>query len=164
MSTVIMRSALKPGGLCYRPDRDLGDIHSVQIAYPGAKPIIVTRTEVNAAKEQRHRDRLNYAIEEAQWHAVKLWVAYFDQDFYCGWWAFLDGLKGFHEWLKGGSDQLMKLFPLVPEMDNKRQQWQAWMPVFAKKYKRRRHHKKPVGVAYLWMRGRELQRIEERPG
>ena len=70
-----------------------------------------------------------------------------------GWQAFIDGLD-YHVWIdrdrKWSKANLMRLFPVTLFG------WEEWKAAFAETYKRRKQDGRPVGVAYLWQRGREL--------
>ncbi|MDE2101300.1 MAG: hypothetical protein KGL39_28900 [Patescibacteria group bacterium] len=90
------------------------------------------------------------------WHAVRLWVAYFDQSLMGGWQAFLDDYRGNCLWLDREGKyvelpQVLKLLPFSLFDD-----WYAWKKAFAAKYERRRQDGKPVGVLFLWQRDRKL--------
>jgi len=146
MSTIVMRSAYKLGGLFYRPGRDLGDLHHVESDYRGRR--IVTRTEVNVAKLKRHEGNLASIERAAQPRAYKLWTAYYDMDIFGGWQAFVenrDDLTWIDRDNKPSKPRWMKLFPLLLDQTD----WEGWKIECARQYKRATHHGKPRGVVYL---------------
>jgi hypothetical protein len=76
-------------------------------------------------------------------------VRFFDQDFYGGWHTYLDGVGGFSQWIRvpfGDQDNPFDLLTLYPLAKTYRE----WMPAFARKYHKGRHHRRPRGVAFMW--------------
>jgi hypothetical protein len=153
LTSIITRSALVFYGHNPAPD-----VASVVIDHEGRH--VITWDDVMRRRREEQDRRLAWKRRVDEWRACKVWVAYFDQVFYGGWHAFLEDRLDC-QWLRGreGDERLMKMFPLVP--DGEPDRWRAWMIAFAKKFKRRRQHRKPLGVAYLWRRRHELRRIED---
>lgn len=157
MTTIITRKALMPGGLAYHPDRIVPpDLVSIVIDWRGERHV-VTWAEVMANRRERQRLRLEWLRSVDEWTACKLRVAYFDQALMGGWHAFLEDRRG-DTWIdrdaKWQIPTLLKLFPLGNG------DWRAWKVAFAKKYKRRRQDRQPLGVVYLWRCGREPRIVE----
>jgi len=129
---------------------------------------IVTWDDVMRMRREHQRHRLQLKRYVEPWRACRLSVAYFGTGLMGGWHAFLDDLQE-HAWIdkycKWLTPVLMKMFPLALKFRGHdwsgRPAWEAWKEAFAKKFKRRRQEGKPVGVVYLWRRGRELRRLEE---
>lgn len=150
-----MRSALVYWGRKNIPS----DLHSV------VDGRVVTWDEVMAARRARQVDRL---WTKREWlvrplRAWKVWVAYYDMPLMGGWQAFIEHYRpgfGFglvwidrdRRWLK---EILMKAFPLVLPLGKDWEQWEEWKIAFAKEFQRRRHDKRPLGVAYVWWDGRD---------
>ncbi len=110
------------------------------------------------ARRERQQAILDRKRAANPWRAVRLTVAYFDQTLMGGWHAFLDSISGCgHVWIdrdaKYLQEHLMRLFVV-----NWFIRWHEWKIAFANKFKRRMQDGKPVGVAFLWKRGNELER------
>jgi len=124
---------------------------------------IVTWADVMRDRRERQRRRLELKRHAEPWRAVKLWVAYFDQCIFSGWQAFIEDWRGsgYRTWIDRDrplwKPAVMELFPMSRD-------WEDWKPQFARAYQRRRHHRRPLGVAYLWRRGHELSREPEPVG
>ena len=119
---------------------------------------VVTLGRMRAERKEWQRKRLAHLTRPAPgWRAVRLWVAYFDQDLCGGWHAFLDGYRRDRTWVDRDNKfvipRLMELFPL-----GLFDRWDDWKPEFARRFRRRNQDRKPVGVATLWERDRHLTR------
>ncbi len=151
--TIIHRSALVFYGHNPAPN-----VAAVVVDHEGRH--VVTWDDVMRERREKQKRRLDQIRYVEEWRAVKLWVAHFGNGLMGGWHAFIDGIVqgcgGLHVWIdrdgKGYIDNLMRLFPLETD-------WHAWKQAFAKKYKKRRQDRKPVGVVYLWRKRWELRLI-----
>jgi len=147
MTAILMRSALVFHG--HQPPPEL---HS--ILDDGFTRRVVTWAEHLDERRQRQRERLEVLRRGPQRRAYKLWVAYFEQLIFGGWHAFLENREGCH-WISRRGEmpaQIMRLFPLVLPFgdEGERLREMLWMEAFAKAYKRRMHHGRPLGVAVVW--------------
>lgn len=146
--TIITRAALAPGGILFRPSRELPrDLHSI------VDGRVVTWREVFEARTKRQQHRLEAKREFTEKRIYRVWVAYFRQSIMGGWQTFIDRKPNeFGTWVCEARKswmipELMKAFPLViPAREN----FELWQRTFAKEYERRRKYGKPVGVAYVW--------------
>jgi hypothetical protein len=162
MSTIILRSALVHWGR--KPAPDLAYVVSDR---PG-KYRVVTWAEVMEARRKRQEEQLRRKREwfVYPWRAYKLWVAYFDQDFFGGWQAMMEDWRGrgYDIWIDRDCTRLepmlIKVFPLVVPLGAERDQWERWKPAFAARFERRRQDRHPLGVAYVWWNGRDVPRID----
>ena len=150
MTAIIHRGALVFHG--HNPAPDVAMIVSDHLGRH-----VITLEEVMEKRRERQRWRLeNNRRGEEEWRAWRLYVAYFDQDMFGGWQAMLDNFKGPQSWdstwidrdAKGLKEPLMQMFPFLVT------DWWEWKPLFAKQYERRRQDGQPVGVRYLWWKGR----------
>lgn len=146
MSTIIMRSAIVAWGGNPSPDT-----HSIVIDHRGRH--VVTWSEIMEHRRQRQAEILRYKRSCYQWRAFKVWVAYFDQFLFGGWQAFIENKDGCR-WIDRDRPflkrHLMDLFPLVFQHGDEDDQWHEWKVEFAKRFRRRTHHRRPLGVAYVW--------------
>lgn len=151
MTTIITRSAAVFHGM---PIAD--DVASIVYEYDQAEPQFVTWADVMADRRERQAARLDRKRNAGvvRWRAVRLWVAYYDQWLMGGWQAFVDDYRNRCAWIdrnrKYLKETLMSLFPLVLPIGD---QWSQWKIEFANRYRRRRHHRKPLGVQMLWHDG-----------
>lgn len=158
MTTIIHRSAL-----VYHGHEVSDDLAYVVSDHDGRR--VVTWPEVLEARRELQRTILARKRHVEPWRAVRLWVAHFDQNLFGGWQAFLgDWLGRHHEtWIdrdgKSFKEPLMRLFPVCLPLGTEYERWERWKEAFALEYRRRRQCRQPVGVAYLWRRGRELSRV-----
>lgn len=155
MSTVMTRSALVHWGHNPPPE-----VHSVIVDDSGRH--VVTWSDVMKERRERQQRNLLRKLKSFPWRAYKLWVAYFDQTFFGGWHAFLEN-KDDRTWITPSRcswpiPQLMDLYPLVlpTGREDDRERWKI---EFAARYRRRTHHRKPLGVTYLWWNGQEKPRL-----
>lgn len=166
MSTTIMRSALEFWGHNPAPD-----VARVEIDHPGGDRRVVTWADVMRERREDQAWRLaNKTTVRHPWRAYRLWVAYFDQDIFGGWHAFLDDFRGDRRgrWLtryRDVPDRFMRLFPAGLVLgDSPYDRLQDWLPAFAKLYRRGTHCRRPRGRVYLWWDGRgEPRRIGDGP-
>jgi len=159
--TIIRRSALEYWG--QNPPPDLAYIVS---DHRGRR--VITWAEVMEARRKRQSERLHWKRHVDQWRAYKLWVAYFDQTLMGGWHAFLEDYRGggYRIWIDRDCTRmespLMTLYPLLLPIGSEGEQWQRWKPAFAATFERRRHDRRPLGVAYIWWDGRGTPHLIER--
>jgi hypothetical protein len=153
MTTIISRSALAFHGHDPAPD-----VHSVVIDHRGRR--VVTWADVMADRRARQERILARKRHVERERACRIWVAYFDQDLYGGWHAFLGDHRGRRgeAWVNKGrcdgplASRLMDLFPLVLDFgDSPKERFGRWMVAFARRYRRGTHHGRPRGCAFLWM-------------
>lgn len=165
MSAIFTRSALMHWGKQKLPP----EVAYVTIDHRGVRRV-VTWSDVMDQRREKQRCILEWKRHVEEWRAVKIWVAYFDQDLMGGWHAFVEDWRGEHgrEWIdrdrKFYIQQLMKMFPLVEPglFDRDGDQWHQWKIEFARKYRRRMQCRRPVGVVYAWRKGTELALVPER--
>ena len=142
--TIIKRSALVFHG--HNPAPDVAEI---VVDHRGRH--VVTWDDVLAARRERQRRQLEDKRRVVPWRPAKLWVAYFDQWLFGGWQAFVEDRRE-SQWIdrdrKFLKCDLMKLFPCTL-FDT----WEDWKPRFAQRFARRRQCGRPVGVAFVWVRG-----------
>jgi hypothetical protein len=132
---------------------------------------VVTWAEVMEARRERQRKRLDLIRQVIPWRAYRIWVSYFDQWLMGGWHAFLDDWRGdgYRIWIDRDCRHmkvpLMTAFPLVLPLGSEHEQWdhywkpwEQWKVEFAQNFERRRHDRRPVGVAYVWWNGRDTPR------
>jgi hypothetical protein len=154
LSTIITRKALIHWG---------GQAPASNVTYIVAEDhgprTVVTWEDVHAARRERQRLILQRKRESKAWRAVRLSVAYFDQDLMGGWQAFLDGIDPWdHVWIdRDGKPFIERIMEVVPLPMLFKDNWHDWKIAFAQHYQRRRQDGKPVGVAFLWKRGYELR-------
>ena len=92
-------------------------------------------------------------------HLYRINVSYFDQFLFGGWQAYIENI---HESIWIDRDRghlipiLMKLFPLLLPIGDRKEQWHFWKIEFARRYRKRKHHGEPVGVAYIWWDGNDI--------
>jgi hypothetical protein len=147
MSAVIMRSACEPGGVCaaWGPlPRDVSHV-IIDRSSGSGKPRFVTWKEIHAERTKRQMERLrckrgDYSRLERRAIRVRTW--YLDSEIYGGWHCYFDWVGG-SEWVRYGSDELMKRFPLADT-------WEDWKPAFAKRFRRGTQHRRPRGAVYMW--------------
>jgi hypothetical protein len=151
LTTIITRKALAHW---------VGQTPAPDVAYVVAEDhgsrTVFTWADVHAARRERQRLILYRKREAKSWRAVRLSVAYFDQDLMGGWQAFLDGIDRWdHVWIdrdgKSFKEPIMGMFRLGLFAE-----WNDWKIAFAERFERRRQDGKPVGVSFLWKRGYEL--------
>jgi hypothetical protein len=154
MSTIIMRSALVYWGRNPPPE-----LHSVEIDWKGERHIV---TWADVFRERREpMERSPYWKRHVKvWRPHRVWVAYFDQEFFGGWQAFIGDHRGRcgeswidrdRDWLK---PNLMRLFPLVlPFESDIKSRFYDWKEAFARAYRRGTHHGRPRGSAIVWWNG-----------
>lgn len=154
MTTIITRSALIAFGRQPAPE-----IASIVRDWSGVEKVVTWADVMRARHERQARQLRMKRYPARQRRAFKLWVAYFDQTFYGGWHAFLDGV-GNHTprcWINKQKPELrryiMRLIPLTLPLGSDFQQFDDWMIAFAQRFKRRSQDGKPVGVTYLWWDG-----------
>ena len=161
--TIIDRKALLHWGEALGIKRDLPDDLAFIVDDPwrgGRK--IVTWSEVMENRRDRQAKILRHKRHVEPWRAVKLWVAYFNQDLFGGWHGFIEDWRGRNGriWIdrdgKGFIAQAMEMFPVGLPLGSWRERWEEWKPAFAKKFSRGKHDRKPRGVVFLWKRGQEL--------
>jgi hypothetical protein len=159
MTTIINRKALVHYGHC--PESQVA--YLIRDAWHGDRT--VTWAEVMAERRERQARILSQrrCVGADLGRAVRLWVAYFDQDLMGGWQAFLDDYRGRSSrlWIDRDSRYdvrplVMRLFPLTLFG------WEEWKVAFAAAYRKRRKAGRPVGVAYLWQRGGKYEVVNER--
>lgn len=113
---------------------------------------VFTWADVMAERRARQRRILADKLAHCETQAYKVWTAYFGEGLMGGWHAFIERMNGpiwidrDRKWLQ---EPLMRLFPLQPLFPD----WHEWKIEFARRFKRRRHWKQPVGVAYVWWDG-----------
>jgi len=157
MTTIIMRSAL-----VYYGHKPPPEVAKVVIDWRGVRHVVTWAEVLDERRQRQARILANRRQVGADlWRAVRLWVAYFDQNLMGGWHAFLDGLGAWgHKWVDrdggpGLRERLMGLFPVAGRLPGL-VHWDEWKPLFAAAHERRRQDRRPVGVALLWQRGNEL--------
>lgn len=161
--TIFTRSALEFHG--HNPAPDVASV----IVERGIRRI-VTWAEVMDARRKWQCELLNRKRFTLEWRAYKLWVGYFDQALMGGWQAHLEDFRGagYREWIDRDRSwlkpMLMKAFPLVLDLGTEQYQWGLWKVAFAKRFERRKHDRRPLGVAYLWWNGRDCPRAANGPG
>lgn len=157
MTPIIRRSACLAWG--QTPPPDLAWI--ILNEQPGQRRV-VTWKDVMAQRRERQREILARKRTGLELHAYRLRVAFYDQDLFGGWQAFLETYTGKEVWVDrhGGyplRQTLFTTYPLVlPYGDPWRPQWPAWEQwkvAFAQCYTRRHQARKPVGVTYVWWDG-----------
>lgn len=130
----------------------------------------VTWAEVMQERRRRQAERL--AVKRGERDPVprahKLWVAYFDQEFFGGWQAMVGDFRGrgYEVWIDRDctwmQKHLMRLLPLVLPLWDDWQQWDLWKQAFAQQFERRRQHGHPLGVALIWWDRQHAPRIASR--
>jgi hypothetical protein len=154
VSTIIMRSALVAWGQTPAPE-----LHSIVQEHAGAPRQVVTWSEVMERRRQHQAETLRRKRYVAPWRAFKCWVAYFDQDLFGGWHAFMENIR-----TRVDRDRpllirpLMKLFPLVLDLGTNGV-WSQWKIEFAKSHQRGTQHGHARGVAYLWWNNWDTPRL-----
>ena len=154
MTAIITRKALEFWGEC-KPAPDLAYVVS---DHNGRR--VVTWADVMQTRRERQAYRLYWKRHVEEWRAVMLWVAYFDQPLLGGWHAFLQDLRS-RDWIERqgewSEECILQLIPLSLPIGSVAEQWRAWKPEFARRFKRRMQCGQPVGAAFLWRRGAELK-------
>lgn len=158
--TIFTRSALVFWGHNPAPD-----VARVEIDWRGERRVVTWADVMHERREWQRRilERKRYV---EPWRAHKLWVAYFDQNLFGGWQAFLEDFRGRNgrRWIDrdapGLQKTLMELFPMSLPFGDAREQWEGWKPLFAHRFKRRMQDHKPLGVAYVWVRRSDVRKVE----
>lgn len=148
MTAIITRSAL-----VYHGHNPAPEVASVVIDYVGGPRRVVTWSDVMRQRREEQSRRLANKRHCDVARVFKLWVAFFDTQFYAGWHAFLER---FHDrtWIRSSwlQEDVMRLFPLVlPGVGD----WEQWMIEFSKRYRRGTQDRKPRGLAFVWWNGRD---------
>lgn len=156
MIAIIMRSALVAWG--HNPPPEL---HSIVSDHHGRR--VVTWSEVVSQRRERQQLILERKRHATKCQAFKVWVAYFDMFIFGGWQCFIEN-RDSCIWIdrdrKHLKSILLKRFPLVLDLGGEHETWELWKVEFARRFRRRAHHKHPLGVAYAWWDGhRELEAI-----
>lgn len=162
MTSIIMRSAL-----VYHGHNPAPDVACVVHDLTGRH--VVTWADVLDRRRERQRTILENKRHVTRWHAWKVWVAYYDMDLFGGWQAFIER-TGSRSWIDRDRDwlirPLMELFPLVlipgeqyPYNMSRTPEWDLWKQEFARCYRRRQHHRRPLGGANVWWDGQERPQL-----
>lgn len=153
MTTIIMRSALIAHG-----GHPTSNLHSIIIDHEG-RHVITWDMHLEQRREIQRRILQRRLEDKRVWRAVKIWVAFYDRDFFGGWQAFIENRDGY-AWVDRDrrflKPQMMSLFPMVLPLGDTCDRWEDWKIAFAKQFKRRTHHRRPLGVALAWHDGDRL--------
>lgn len=165
MSTIIMRSAFISWGRSV-PD----NLALVEIDHAGATPRVITWADVMQTRRREQRRRLKEKLRFAPYRPHHVWTAYFDQDLFGGWHAFIEDFRGggYRTWIDRDRawliPRLMKLFPIVlggggHSRGQDEGMWGEWKIEFARQFKRRMQCRQPLGKKAIWWNGWDEPRL-----
>lgn len=164
MGTIILRSALEPGGFLYDPDRTVpADLARI------VDGRIVTWAEIHARRGEDQRRRVAWKRGDNDLPGVLpcyVWTFYNRQAIpYGGWWCYVvtrhfDIGVNFRGFEKDLAESIMRAVPcgLLPCEDN----FYRWMEAFAKQYPRpkRTRDRRKAGSIVGWLHDRRRFTLE----
>lgn len=141
------RSFAENFGLSFPPNA----AYLIKRGGPSASWQSVTWAEILEERRKKQARVLKYKRAHPKMRAVLVSVR--------GRHTYIEGIGGFSEWLRGGSDRwkelsetqlrLMEMFPM-PQRSLFDVTWKEWVFWFARTYKRGTFNGQPRGVAYCW--------------
>lgn len=152
MKAIMTRSALIFWGHNPAPN-----VASVVIEVDGSRRV-VTWGELMEKKRTDQRRHLEEIRHVPTLRPARLWVGYNPNFIYQGWFAVIDNLRQEKcVWSKSPRliPDLMRLFPLVIQFGNQRNDFQIWCAEFARQYQRGTCGGKPRGFTIIHWNGSE---------